>query len=90
MDEEHMLQDLYRLTKENNRMLKAIRRDAFIGGIIKLAITIAFIVIPIWFYQEYLAPQVEMLTSTFKASQPEGTANPYLDFLDVLTGAKRE
>ncbi|MES2134979.1 MAG: hypothetical protein V4449_01915 [Patescibacteria group bacterium] len=56
--DEQKLSEMYDLTKENNKMLKAMRRDAFVGGIVKFIFwIIVFVVIPYltWLYvQPYL------------------------------------
>jgi hypothetical protein len=69
---EQKLEEVYRLTKENNRMLHSMRRSAFIGGVIKILLYVAFlVVIPYWLYNTYLAPIVE---STMEAAnQIQGT-----------------
>jgi len=85
-----MFQDLYKLTKENNRMLKAIRRDAFVGGVIKLIITIAFIVVPLWLYQEYVAPQVERIMGAMEGVEQAGNSTMFQDFLKTFSGPKGE
>ncbi len=52
------LDEIYKLTKENNKMLKAMRRDAFVGGVVKfIGWVLVFVVIPyiLWLYiQPYL------------------------------------
>lgn len=68
------LEQLLRLVKDNNRMLRAMRRDAFIGGIFKLLVWAAFIVIPLWFYLTYLAPVVNSAMSAMQqVQQVQGT-----------------
>ncbi len=55
-----MQQEMYRLTKENNKMLHKMRRNAFWGGIIKfLLYAVLFVVLPWWLYMTYLAPVLE-------------------------------
>ena len=48
--------ELLRLTKENNKMLHAMCRSAFFGGIFKLLMWAAFIIVLLWLYMQYLAP----------------------------------
>jgi len=69
---EQKLEEVYRLTKDNNRMLHAMRRNAFIGGLIKILLYVLFlVVVPYWVYTTYLAP---MLESTMEAvNQIQGT-----------------
>ncbi len=67
-----MLQEMYRLTKENNKILHKMRRNAFWGGIIKfLVYAILFVVVPWWLYAVYLAPVLESTMQTM--SQIQGT-----------------
>lgn len=81
--EEPSLQEVYRLTKENNRMLKAMRRDAFIGGILKFVwwILILF-VIPYVLFVIYLQPYLAQLQSAYEkvnssADTVSGVANDF-------------
>jgi hypothetical protein len=68
------LEQLVRLVKDNNRMLRAMRRDAFIGGVFKLFLWAAFIVIPLWFYLTYLAPVVtSAMAAMQQVQQVQGT-----------------
>ena len=60
------LDDLLRLTRENNRMLHAMRRNAFIGGLLRFVVWVALLVIPLWLYMHYVAPVME---STLNAMQ---------------------
>ena len=63
------LDELVRLTKENNRMLHAMRRNAFLGGLIKFAVWAAFIIIPLWLYMQYLAPVMQSMMDTMEQIQ---------------------
>jgi len=60
---EEILQETFKLARDNNRMLHAMRRNAFFGGIFKLITYALFIGIPLWFFATYLYP---MLDSTMK------------------------
>lgn len=70
--DEHMLEEMYRLTKENNKMLHKMRRNAFWGGLIKILLyVVLFLALPFWLYVTYLAPVLE---STMQAvNQIQGT-----------------
>ena len=69
--DQHTLEETYRLAKENNAMLHAMRRNAFWGGILKIIIYAAFILVPLWFYMQYLAP---VMNQALEAMQKvEGT-----------------
>ena len=65
-DADVSLNEIYKLTKENNRMLKKMRRDAFVGGILKFVWWIAIlVVIPYLIYVFYLQPYVLQLQSLY-------------------------
>lgn len=65
------LDELLRLTKENNRMLHAMRRNAFLGGLVKFIVWTAFVIIPLWLYLQYVAPVMSGMLDTMQ--QIEGT-----------------
>jgi len=54
-------------------MLHAMRRNAFIGGIIKIAIWAALIGVPIWLYLTYINPVLESAVSTINQVQDTGS-----------------
>jgi len=61
------LDEIYKLSKDNNRMLRAMRRDAFIGGIIKFVFWVAvFFVLPYVLYVLYLQPYLEQLQGAYE------------------------
>ena len=72
---EQTQEEIYRLVKENNKMLHGMRRNAFLGGVFKVIFWIALIVAPIWFYQIYLSPVVDsMLQSINQIGGASATA----------------
>ena len=56
-----MIRETYRITQENNKMLHAMRRHAFIGGIVKVLVYAIIIIAPFWLYMQYLAPKVDQV-----------------------------
>jgi len=81
------LEEIYRLTKENNRMLHSMRRSAFWGGIIKFVLyTVVIVVIPFWLYMTYLAPMVESMMQTVQQIQGTGAKaqTQFSDFQNLL------
>lgn len=82
------VEQILKLTKENNRMLHAMRRNAMLGTLFKLAFWIALIVLPFWLYQQYLAPVVD---STLKAMQEaQGTsAQAQAQFKDLSASLEK-
>lgn len=67
-----MLKETYRLTLENNQMLRSMRRNAFVGSVIKFAIYAALLLVPIWLYLTYVAPMMQDLLNT--AQQVQGAS----------------
>ena len=67
------IRELLRLTRENNKMLHSMRRNAFWGGIIKfLLYALLLVVLPFWLYSTYLAPMVEQMLATYQQIQGTG------------------
>lgn len=64
--------EIYRLVRENNHMLHAMRRHAFWGGILKFIFWTAILLAPIWFYMTYLNATVEKMLHTI--DQLQGTS----------------
>lgn len=63
------LEEILRLTKENNRMLHKMRRNAFLGSVVKFIMWAAFIIIPLWLYMQYLAPVLQDMIDTMNKIQ---------------------
>ena len=59
------------LTKDNHRMLRAMRRDAWFGFVGKIIFWVALIVIPLYFLQPYLTmlPTAEQFEQVMKLYQ---------------------
>ncbi len=70
--EDPQLQEIYQLVRENNRMLHAMRRGAFWGGLFKFIIYAAFLLAPIWFYQQYMSQTVQQLLGAMQTMQSSG------------------
>jgi len=70
--EQGQQREIYRLVRENNKMLHSMRRNAFWGGVIKfLLYAILLVALPWWLYMTYLEPVVK---STMQAvDQIQGT-----------------
>lgn len=80
---EPSLDEVYRLAKDNNRMLRAIRRDAFVGGIVKFVFWIAvFFVLPYILYVIYLQPYLENIQTAYEGfNESASTLNEASDEL---------
>ena len=76
------LEQILKLTRENNRMLHAMRRNAWLGGILKVLLWAAFIIIPFWLYMQYLAPVMQSAMDTINQVQGTG-AKAQAQFSDL-------
>jgi len=66
------MQETYRLVRENNQMLHAMRRNAFMWGLIKFFLYLIIFTVPIWFYITYVSGTLDSLINTMNKAQ--GTA----------------
>ena len=72
LSQDEMIKQTYALTRENNRMLHAMRRGAFLGGLFRIVMWLAFIIVPAWLYYIYLAPVMTSALNTMQAVQQGG------------------
>ncbi len=56
MTVEEQLAELRDLTEENNRLIKAVRRDAIIGGVVKTALWLGLILLSFYFSLKFIEP----------------------------------
>lgn len=88
------MEELLRLSRENNRMLRAMRRSSFVGAIVKVIVWVVLIIVPLWFYMQYIAPMLEstlqmyeQMQGTSAAAQTQfGQINHYMEQLRSLYG----
>lgn len=66
---EELLQETFKLARDNNRMLHAMRRNAFFGGVFKLITYALFIGVPLWFFATYLYPILDSAMTTLNQAQ---------------------
>jgi len=71
-DHNELLERTHRIVKENNRMLHAMRRNAFIGGVIKVIVWVALLGVPIWFYIQFVHPVFSSAVDTINQVQDTG------------------
>lgn len=62
-----LLRETYRLAAENNKMLRKMRRAAFVHTVVWLIIYAALVIAPIWFYMTYLDGAVQQLLKAYDA-----------------------
>ncbi len=60
-DLKELIEENIELTKDTRKMLKDMRREAFIGGLIKMLIWIILIVASFYFSMKFLEPYLGML-----------------------------
>lgn len=66
---DQLLKETYQLARDNNRMLHAMRRNAFLGGILKLAIYAVLIGVPLYFFATYVMPILNTTVNTMNQMQ---------------------
>jgi hypothetical protein len=66
-----LLEENIELARENNKILKAMRRDALIGGLLKTIIWVVFLVVSIYFTIQYLDPLISSFGNATSGMNPE-------------------
>ena len=69
-----LLEEIHRLTLENNRLLHKMRRGAMWGRLFTLVFYLVLFLGPIWFYATYLNGTVQQLLQTYHQVQGTGAA----------------
>lgn len=69
---EELIKENLKLTKENNKLLRKMRRGAFIGGIFKLIWIAALIGVPVYLYVNFLAPVLDQVIGAAQTVQEVG------------------
>jgi hypothetical protein len=65
--DEPTLQEIYDLAQENNNMLRAMRREAFWGAIIKFVLwVVVILVIPYFLFAFWLQPYLANIISAYQ------------------------
>ena len=59
-----MLDETHALAKDNNRMLRAIRRDQWLSFIGKIIFWVIILALPLYLYQQYLQPFISKFSAT--------------------------
>ena len=66
------LREIHRLVKENNQMLHSLKRQAFWGGVFKIALYLVALGVPILLYYVYLSPIVQQFQDTISTATGQG------------------
>ncbi len=59
-----LLEETHALARDNHQMLRAIRRDHWIGVITKVVIWAVLLLLPLYLYQQYLQPIAAKFSAT--------------------------
>ncbi len=81
-----LLEEIHRLTQDNNRLLRKIHRGAMWGRFFTVIFYAALLLAPIWFYWTYLNGTVQQLLRVYDQAQGTGqqAESQYQSFLDAL------
>jgi hypothetical protein len=82
-EEKKMLQEDLALSKDNHRMLRAIRRDAWFALVWKIVFWAALILVPLYLYQQYLKP----IVTTFIPASKNATTSSIGSFFGLPSTA---
>jgi len=66
------LEEIHALAKDNHQMLRAIRRDQWLGFIGRVIVWIIVLALPLYLYQQYLQPLVSKFSSSVGISATSG------------------
>ncbi len=72
MNPDDQMKEILRLSQENNKMLRAMRRGAFIKSLLQLVVYALLLIIPAYFYLQYMQPVVNQLMTTVQQIQGTG------------------
>ncbi len=84
MDDDRAKQ-MFAMVEDNNRMLRAMRRNAFVGGIFKFVIWIAVLVVIPYFTWLYLQPYLDLILTQYQ--QIEGQSAEVSQLIEQVQGA---
>lgn len=57
-----LLAETHALARDNHRMLRAIRRSQWISTISTIIIWVVVLAVPLYLYQQYVAPTIERIS----------------------------
>ncbi len=85
-EQERLLKETHRLAQENNKMLRSMRRQAWLGRLVTLIFYAALIGGPIWFYFAYMSDTVNQMLQMYGTLQGRGTEaqGQYQSFMNTL------
>lgn len=69
---EQLLEENLAIAKDTNRILRAMRRDAWLGLIAKVVLWLVILGVPIFFLSTYLGPLMSAFSPEGATTQPTG------------------
>ena len=69
MEDEERLDRLERMTMDNNRMLRGMRRRALLGSLLKLAFWVIVLIVLPYYAWLYVQPYVNQAENTYQSVQ---------------------
>ena len=86
---EDKLNEMYSMVKENHRMLKDMRRDAFIGGLLQIVWWVVVLIVLPYVSWLFIQPYLQGLMGTYQAAQNQSAQlSGALSELNELGGGK--
>jgi hypothetical protein len=58
------LEEIHALSRDNHRMLRAIRRDQWLSFVGKIVFWVILLALPLYLYQQYIQPLVAQFQTT--------------------------
>lgn len=79
-----ILDETHALAKENHRILRAIRRDQWLGFVAKVVVWVIVLALPLYFYQQYVQPLLQKMSAPQTGTSSSG--NLFLPGINDLRG----
>lgn len=89
---EALLEETIAVTRENNRLIREMRRNAILGFVARIVVWLIVLGVPLFFLSSYLGPIIEALSGSAEAGAlPNGMFGlPSSDELQRLMEQYRE
>jgi len=75
--EEEKLNEMFEMVRQNNAMLRTMRRNAMVGSIIKFVFWILLLVVVPYYVWQYFQPYLEEIQNTYQSVH--GTQQSFAD-----------
>jgi hypothetical protein len=67
--EEEKLNEMFEMVRENNSMLRTMRRNAMVGSVLKFAFWVIILVVVPYYIWQYFQPYLEEIQHTYQSVQ---------------------